>query len=601
MKPYSNKFNNIKNKSFIIIEKINDNKYIIYPIMIIVYFFLYLVIYTPIEVEKSINNSLYNFSEEKKNNNLLEIIIVDIVICIFIILIYIFSIITQKNNYKIISLVALIILIFSIFYYNFIIYFNELIEISISVVTKIFFLIFSIIFYILLLVLFFYNIDNKINVEFIISIEILFLFSIKYMMYIISSIRYLYYQLQNNDFSTISINCIPDNYNETYLNNTEINQNPQLIYISEKYGNNYLKTIGTIPISFYIKKYDIYQDLILADFYYPGSYYSYLSDTPLNGTPNLNALKIVLSDFKVRIVHLDIFSDKIDNYDPTSLPVVRCANIKPGKDPLQLEDCLGMINKWAWITDNNNNSSYPFFLYLNFNFEESNENIYIKIYYDLIKFFSKYFVDKKYSFCGRNNTFPISNAKMKDCLGKIIIITNRYPTKTILDELINSSISNSNININIYEYKQSYIEYDKLGISQDNDKNDLIKNSQKNINFYYSNPNEKYKNDNQEKAGLFNPSFQDCAQYGIQSTLMYIFVPDINLNKWNLFFKNKNNLNPVLKEESLRLIKDEKVEIKKQKPILALQEPQKYCVVPGLISTDKSNLSDGNSNTSCSN
>ena len=80
---------------------------------------------------------------------------------------------------------------------------------------------------------------------------------------------------------------------------------------------------------------------------------------------------------------------------------------------------------------------------------------------------------------------------------------------------------------------------------------------------------------------------------------MYVFIPDDNLNKWKSFFKNKNNLNPVLKDESLRLVNNLTVEIKKQDPILGLQKPQKYCLIPGVLSTEKSNLSDTTSNSTC--
>ena len=56
----------------------------------------------------------------------------------------------------------------------------------------------------------------------------------------------------------------------------------------------------------------------------------------------------------------------------------------------------------------------------------------------------KRFIDKKYSFSGRNNTFPISSATMKECINKIIIITNTYPTKSVLDELINGCTNHLN-------------------------------------------------------------------------------------------------------------------------------------------------------------
>jgi hypothetical protein len=194
---------------------------------------------------------------------------------------------------------------------------------------------------------------------------------------------------------------------------------------------------------------------------------------------------------------------------------------------------------------------------------------------------------------------PVSMATMKEALGKIIIITNIYPTKTILDELINASTNSLSTNFNINLYKESYITFDKVGISQDNDKTTLINNSKTNLNFYYTLPNKSNKNNSQTKAGLYNPSFQDCAQYGIQGTLMYVFLPDENLNNWVSFFQNKNNLNPVLKDEILRYNANKKPEIEKQDPVIGLQKPQKYCVVPGMISTDKSNLSAGNTNNSC--
>jgi hypothetical protein len=267
--------------------------------------------------------------------------------------------------------------------------------------------------------------------------------------------------------------------------------------------------------------------------------------------------------------------------------------------PLNFEECLGLINKWAWIVSNPSDKSYPFFLYLKFNFNVTNTKIFEKIYYSLIKFFSKYFIDKKYSFSGRNNLIPVSQAKIKDCLGKIVIVSDIYPTNSILDELINASTNNINNNFNINLYKDTYITFDKIGLSQDFDKTTLINNCKTNFNLFNTLPNENNKNKNQEKAGLYNPSFQDCAQYGVQSTLMYIFLPDDNLNKWLSYFESKNNMNPILKDEVLRYVANKEKDIKKQDPIVALQKPQKYCLIPGVLSTEKSNLSDSLTNTSC--
>jgi len=600
---FNNYFVTYKDKFFKIIKKFNNYKTIIYIIFFIFYFLLYYSITIPQLAKDSRNNPIFEFI-----NNISKKFWFIIILCILNVLCIISligSLTYYMKNINYISENKQSMFIFTaifisslLIYFDITVYSKYLTIISDSNITKIIFNILSTVFYILFIILFFYNINNEYNIEFLISLEILSLFLLEYIISTITNIQKLYFQLKNDDFSTLTINCFNNTINEKYSNEDSTN-NSQIINISSKYGDTYLRTIGNIPIGFFNKNTNDYQDLVLCDFYYPGSYYSYLADSPLNGTPNLEALKISLVDFKTRVIHLDIYSDKSDPYDPKSLPIVRCENMKEGKNPLNLDDVLGTINKWAWITDNPNNLSYPLFIYLNFNFSIENGNIYIRIYESLLKYFSKYFIDKKYSFSGRNSTFAVSMAKIKDCLGKIIIITNTYPTKTILDELINGSTNKLNNIVNLNEYKQSYVNFDTLGLSQDNNKIDLLNNAKSNLSFYYTSPNISYKNDSQSKAGLFNPSFQDCAQYGIQSTLMYLFIPDDNLNKWHLFFKNKNNLDPVLKDESLRLVNKKSQEIEPQNPVVGLQKPQKYCVVDGLISTEKSNLSGNVTNSSC--
>jgi len=582
-------FNNFKEIIKNILQNIDNNKSIIYIVFFIIYFLLYYSITIPQLAKDSSNNSMFTLIDNlnKKTWFIGLLIIVNIVVLLsFIASLFRFN---RNNLHIIIYIFVFALLIF----FNILTFSKKIIFISDSVITKYIFIILSSIFYILFVILFLYNIDNDINIEFFIAIEILVLFLLEYILITFINTKKINYQLKNDDFSTITINCFKNNRIEKY-SNTDTNDNVnQITEIEAKYGSNYLKTIENIPISFYNDNTKDYQDLVLADFYYPGSYYSYLADSPLNGTPNLEALKISLSDFKTRIIHLDVFSDKSDAYDPNALPIIRCENMKEGATALNFDDTMNLINKFAW------NTSYPLFLYLNFNFNKDNENIYIRIYEILLKYFSKYLIDKKYSFSGRNNTFPVSMAKMKDCLGKIIIITNTYPTKTVLDELINCSSNNLDNTFNLDLYKESYITYDKQGLSQDTDKNVVLNNAKSTLNFYYTLPDSSQKNNNQAKAGLYNPSFQDCAQYGIQGTLMYIFVPDDNLNKWNAFFKNKNNLNPVLKDESLRLVNGAKAIIKQQDPVLGLQKPQKYCVIPGMITTEKSNLSSESTNSTC--
>ena len=601
--------NNIKNFILYCLECINNEKVIIYTVFFIVFFFMYYLLTIPQLLQDKGNNKIYEFIEKNRKTYwyLPTVIAVNIILITW----YIFLIIKYKLNKSTytelgeLKIILIVILLFALLiFFDIITFTKELSIINQNFILRIIlFIAFAIIFTIFFAIfglLFFYNINNQYNAEFYISIGLITMYLLEYILTSITSINKLYYQLKNDDFSTLTVNCSPNIQNkEKFTSDGGNNTSQQIIDINKQYGDNYLKTIGNIPISFYNKNINEYQDFILADFYYPGSYYTYLANSPLNGTPSLDAIKIALSLYNVRFIHLDLYSDSSDPYDPKANPVIRCENMSEGANSLNLEEVFGLINKWAWVNNDSNNLSYPLFLYLNCNFENANENIYVKIYKSLLKFFSKYFIDKKYSFSGRNSTFLVSMAKLKECLGKIIILSNTYPTKTVLDELINASSNNINSSFTLNEYKQNYINFDKVGLSQDNDKNVLVNNAKTNLSFYYTIPNKDYKNDSQVKAGLFNASFQDCAQYGIQGTLMYIFVPDDNLNKWILFFKNKNNMNPVLKDESLRYIILEKQIITKQEPITALQAPQKYCLIPGLLSTEKSNLSGSVTNGTC--
>jgi len=604
---YINAFKNFVLKC---IDKINMQKLVFYTVFLIYYFFMYFTIYIPKLLIESDKNPLFNYINSIKENkaNIITLFFFDGVFIVgyIISIIYYYrnkDSITKLGEFKII--ISLILCSTILIFFNVLIYGTELNVVTNWKWTEPIFKVTSTIFYIIFIILFFYNIEETLNVEFFISILILLFYLSSYILAFINGSNQLYDHLLHDNFSTMTVNCFSNISNENFDSSKNNNQSQQLIKIQDEFGLDYIKTISNIPISFINKNTNNYQDLILADFYYPGSFYSYLADSPLQGTPNLEALRIILEDYNSRFIHLDIFSSNTsDPFDINAEPVIRCDTMNINASPLSIIDTFSIINKWAWINSDSNNIAYPLFLYLNCNFDDANENLYLKIYNYLIKFFSKYFVDKKYSFCGRNSSFLISMAKMKECLGKIIIITNRYPTKCALDELINASATiggnGSSLNncINLCEYKESYITYDKLGISQDYDKTTILNNSKTNITFFYTLPNKKYSTTSQRKSGLYNPTFQDCAQYGIQGTLMYIFLPDTNLKNWNAFFENENKLNPVLKHESLRYIENIIPPPVEQNPIVGLQEPQTYTLIPGMLTTQKSNLSDSVTNKS---
>jgi hypothetical protein len=603
---YVSEINNKKNhnKKIDKIDLINKYKIIIYPIFFLIYFFFYFANY--IGNLYNIQNNIKNLTDKKYLLYIIDSISLIIIIGYIVYFNKNINNIVYDNILIKLKIFGIILFMLFVAIFNNLFFIDELKSfVSLNIVKKIFIL-FQLLFIILFTILFLHDFENNIDnmyysTELYIVFFILIILIIFSILLYLNNYKYTINSLENSNLSLLSENCFNDvssNNNESYTNLSSTSSSIYIENILNKYGANYLQTIGTIPVKYFNKIANSYSDLTVSDFYYPGSYYTYISQSPYNGIPNLEAIRKAMTQFKCRFIHLDIYSNSKDYGSEKANPVIRCPVLKSGAKPLDLLETFNLINKYAWISTANDDISYPLFLYLNIDTNGSN-NIYIEIYKIFMKVFSKYLIDKKYGFCGRNGNFPISNATMTESIGKIILITNEYPTKSILDELINGSSNNIDSFFNIKNYKDSYITYDKVGIATDNNKNTLVSESKTNLYFYrtipLNNPNiVKY----QEKDGMFNPSFQDCAQYGIQGTLMYLFIPDDNLNKWYMFFKNMNDMNPVLKDESLRLVKQIQNEIKKQNPILGFQKTQKYCLGAGMT-TNKSNISANLTNTSC--
>jgi hypothetical protein len=593
----------VDNKKVDNIDLINKYKIIIYPIFFLIYFFFYFADY--ISNVFNIKKNIKNLIDKKYLLYIIDSISLIIIIGFIVYFKKSINNITYDNlsiNLKIFGIISFMLFV-AIF--NNLFFINELKSfISLNIVKKIF-LIYQVLFVILFTILFLHDFINNENMYYSTELYIVFfilivLFIFNILLYL-NNYKYTINLLENSNLSLLSVNCFNDGStnNEDYTNKSSSNHSLYIQNILSKYGSNYLQTNGNIPIKYYNKTANTYSDLTVSDFYYPGSYYTYISQSPYNGIPNLKAIEVALTKFKCRFIHLDIYSNNLQYAAKDANPIIRCPVLKTGAKPLDLLETFKLINKYAWISTSNDETPYPLFLYLNIDTNGSSE-IYLKIYKIFIEVFSQYLIDKKYGFCGRNGKFPISHATMTESIGKIILITNEYPTKSILDELINGSSNGLDNFFNINIYKDSYVTYDKVGISTDNNKNTLLNDSKTNLHFYRSIPLNnpeivKY----QEKDGMFNPSFQDCAQYGIQGTLMFLSLPDDNLNKWYMYFKNKNNMNPILKDESLRLVKKNTKEIVKQNPVLGFQKSQKYCLGPGMV-TNKSNVSDNPTNNSCS-
>ncbi len=596
-------------KFFEIMNTFNNEKVITYSCFFLIYFFLYEIINFREITSNQNDNAMLRFIKmcDVNTAKIVYFIWIFIVICIFTsVLLYYQAqekkgiVFTEGQKLKFILPLVLVAYL-TWFFGNIILYrwakyiydsklFTGIIVILLKVLTVFFFIFYG--------AIFFYNMYKNINAEAIVAGTVILLFLFEYLFITIQGFQNIYKHLEKDDFTQLSLNCFNNKSKTEAFDSSNDPPNIHNQEIAAKYGGNYLKTYKTIPIAFNNPKIEDYQSLTLNDFYYPGSYYSYLSDSPNNGTPSLEALQTVVQKFKCRIVHLDVFSDSNEIGNPDANPIVKCPKMKKGAKPISLLDCLKKIDEYCWIKEDPNIPSYPMMIYMVFHFD-NNDYLYYKIYHQFISVFGKYLIDKRFGFAGRNGVSPVSKAPMIECIGKVILITSKYPTKTLLDEIINSTTSDLSSDTNLLPYKESYVQYEKLGLSQDFNKNEMVNNCKFENYWFYSLPNEKYATENNDKAGLYNPSFQDCAQYGVQSTLMYVYVPDENLNQWYMFFQNKNNFLPVLKDESLRYVKAVKDEVVKQNPVEGLQKPQKYCMIPGMIETEKSNIGANSTNETC--
>ena len=569
-------------------HKLNNNNVMFYMIYFFIYFFIYFAI-----TSRYINNSYVELINKYSKYTVFKIIFYGFIsISILCWLVYFgLSFSDTKNKFKqMILITSGITIMFMLFNFAqiFLIKITNKIPVIVIIIIFVWFLLYNIVFFIFYITMFIINLHEDYNIEVCVAFILLYLFDNFNYNNNNNNKKNTYQTLNDNDFNYQMMKCFVRSPTENYESQNSINNLPYIENLLSTKGNDYLEFDYNIPIKFKNPETGAMQDLTLADFYYPGSYKSYLGNTPLNGSPDIIALEKALSDYKARIVTLDIYSDIDNEFSEKANPVVTVnpENLKEGSSPLSLEECFKTINNYAWLPNNKNEIAYPFFLILEFHFDDNNDMFYEKIRNLIMKYFRKYLMSNKYDFNGHNGNNHINKAPIKECLGRLILITNKYPVGP-LNELVNCSIgkeapNNTNNAINLNEYTKSMVYYENSGLSQSESITKLTNECRTTINFYYSVPNIDYENKGQEKAGLYNPKFQDVAQYGVQSTLMYLYLPDMNLNKWYSYFLKKSNFDPVLKDETLRNILIPNKDMKPQNQTAGIgASPENISIMPG--------------------
>ena len=331
-----------------------------------------------------------------------------------------------------------------------------------------------------------------------------------------------------------------------------------------------------IPIVYYNKYFDKKLDLKVCDFYWASSRKSYLPCGQTCDICSYDAIRLCLLS-GARLIDIDIYSD-----ESGTMPIIRSRVPMPEfmsglKTYLDLEKCLYIIKKYAWIDE----STYPLILYLNI--QTNNRMVLYNLTQILNKVFKGRFLNKRYSFSGRNGQYPFGQIFIKELFGNVAIITNKYPIMGILDEYINGTVGQNQKFISQIDYVPSMSEYGGI-ISRNNNVGDMINNNKFNVTIINSESENQSKIDHSSeclfvqnfrnpKIDLYNADPEDCWKLGNQFVLMNYQLYDDNMKKYVEKFKESSL---VLKPESLRYIAKPKE--------LLVDQNKKASYIPRIIS-----------------
>lgn len=319
-----------------------------------------------------------------------------------------------------------------------------------------------------------------------------------------------------------------------------------------------------IPIVYYNKYYKKNLNLKVCDFYWASSRKSYLPCGQTCDVYSYDAIKKCLLS-GARLINLDIYANEKGN-----MPIVRDSIPMPEflsklKTYLDVELCFKIIKKYAWLDA----PDYPLILHLNIN--TNNRLVLYNLTKILKNIFDGHFLNKIYSFAGRNGIYPFGQIPIKELFGNVAIITNKYPTIGILDEFINGSVDPDQKFISEIDYLPSTENYGGI-ISQKSNISDMINNNKFNTTFINSEKQNKsvvdhssecifVQNFRDPKSDLYNANPEDCWKLGCQFVLMNYQLYDDNMKTYIKKFRNSGL---VLKPEQLRYIAQPKRKLYEQ-------------------------------------
>ena len=317
----------------------------------------------------------------------------------------------------------------------------------------------------------------------------------------------------------------------------------------------------------------------LRDYFYACSYKSYLPCGQTSDVVSYNALAKVLAK-GARVINLDLFYTGFDAFDKNtklivgnvetviinSLPIKKLTGLNKicnkyyDKDTcgeqcylpyLEFDKCLQLIKELAW-----KQSSAPLFLYLNLEFEP-NQGLEYQAFSQINSIFRSKLMDKYYGF----QRVPIGSAPYSQAKNKIIIITNRRPVNSFLNEITNSVMSAESIGIKLYTISidKSYKDVDYYGESavvslMSTDKRKVIENTSQNMVAVIKTTMQNQENIYDVKKDIFNYNTDWNFSVGISMTFMnWQVYPDAN-DYFKKYMEKFKDGCMILKPQELRYI-----------------------------------------------
>lgn len=321
---------------------------------------------------------------------------------------------------------------------------------------------------------------------------------------------------------------------------------------------------GEIPTTYYNKYYKKYMDLKVCDFYWASSRKSFLPCGENCDVYSYDAIKYSLLS-GARLINLDIYAG-----DKGDIPVVREQTPMPNimsrlLTELDVDKCFKVIKKYAWIVS----PTYPLIIYLNIH--TKNRTVLTNLAKMLHSTFHEHFLNKIYSFDGRNGLHALGQIPIKEMFGNVAIVTDMYPAVGTLDEFINGMVGENNRFINQIDYTNSTEAYGGI-LSKKSDVAEMINDNRFNLTFVNSvkdsKPNITHNSEcmlnlnfRSPKSDLYNADAEDVWKLGVQFVLMNYQFFDENMRKYLEKFKDSSL---VLKPEELRYIPEPPKPIIKQ-------------------------------------